>query len=385
MFIKVQMESARMDEISDRRRRLFAGAAFSAALFCKGDQAKGESASFSYFSGCDVDGSYLVLKKNGGVLLTHEMNYAEAKLSCYYPVRKLGKEPAKDLKRACGRGTFGGNGSFAMQNCAHSSQKLESGAPGGTGAEGAWKVGFAPGEMPAARYLALKKGAKIALADAGGKIAAVRGMKSAAEVKKISEAARIAKEILGNLAPWKFGTEEKLSAHLKMEALRFGCEISFEPIVATGANSAMPHHKSGKSRLKNFVLVDFGVKKDGYCSDFTRCYFNGKNVVQEKTAYEKCRKIHGEIVKALPGCKTGRGIALLSERLLKKYSLPQLIHSIGHGIGMEVHEYPHLGVKSRDLLDAAVLAIEPAAYYAGKFGVRYEGMVAHVNGKWREL
>ena len=73
-------------------------------------------------------------------------------------------------------------------------------------------------------------------------------MKSAAEVKKISEAARIAKEILGNLAPWKFGTEEKLSAHLKMEALRFGCEISFEPIVATGANSAMPHRPATPPR-----------------------------------------------------------------------------------------------------------------------------------------
>jgi len=52
---------------------------------------------------------------------------------------------------------------------------------------------------------------------------------------------------------------------------------------------------------------------------------------------------------------------------------------------MEVHEYPHLGAKSRESLEGAALAIEPAAYFPGKFGVRYEGMVAHVKGKWREL
>ena len=54
-------------------------------------------------------------------------------------------------------------------------------------------------------------------------------------------------------------------------------------------------------------------------------------------------------------------------------------------MGMEVHEYPHLGSKSRDSLDAAVLALEPAAYFPGKFGVRYEGMVARMRGKWKEL
>jgi len=340
-----------MKEIFERRRRLFAGAKFSAALFCSGDQSKGESASFGYFSGCNVDGSYLVLKKKGGVLLTHEMNYDEARESCRYPVRKFGTKPAKDLKKACGRG----------------------------------HVGFAPSEMPAARYMALKKMAKLALVNAGEKIAEARGRKSRGEMGKIEAAARIARKILNGLQPWKFGTEEKLSAHLKMEALRLGCDISFEPIVATGKNSAQPHHKSGSARLGRFVLVDFGVKKDGYCSDFTRCYFRGKKAAREKAAYEKCRKIYGEIVRALPKCKTGKDVALLSGKLLKEYGFPPLIHSIGHGIGMEVHEYPHLGAKSDDTLEGAAIAIEPAAYYKGKFGVRFEGMAAKTEKGWKGL
>ena len=339
-----------MEEIFDRRRRLFAGAAFSCALFCNGDQTRGESASFRYFSGCRADGSYLVLKKGGGVLLTHSMNYEEARKTCRYPARKFGKDPAKDLRKACGRG----------------------------------KIGFAPSEMPAARYFALRRMAKLRLADAGEKIAEVHGRKSEREVQRIAAAARVAKEILGSLQPWKSGTEERLSAHLKMEALRHGCEVSFEPIVASGRNSAHPHHKSSNAKLGNFVLVDFGVKKDGYCSDFTRCYFRGSGSAREREAYGKCRKIYGEMVRALPECKIGKDVALLSGKLLKKYGMPLLIHSIGHGIGMEVHECPHLGATSREELEGAALALEPAAYFKG-FGVRYEGMVAHVKGKWREI
>ncbi len=339
-----------MKEIFDRRQRLFSGARFSTALFCSGGSANGGGASFSYFSGCAVDGSYLVLKKSGGVLLTHGMNYAEAKETCCYPVRKFGKEPAKDLKRACGRGT----------------------------------VGFAPGEMSAARYLALRRMAKLALANAGEKIAEVRGRKSGSEVQKISAAARITRKILDGLQPWKFRTETDLGAHLKIRALEVGCDLAFEPIVATGKNSAHPHHKTGNAKMGNFVLVDFGVKKDGYCSDFTRCYFRGNGAARERAAYGKCRKIYGEIVRALPSCKTGRDIALLGGKMLKKHGMPVLIHSIGHGIGMEVHEYPHLGFKSDEKLEGAALALEPAAYFA-RFGVRYERMVAHVNGKWREI
>ena len=137
------------------------------------------------------------------------------------------------------------------------------------------------------------------------------------------------------------------------------------------------------SRLGNFVLVDFGVRHGGYCSDFTRCYFR-KKAAQERAAYEKCRRIFEEIVAGLPSCRTGRDVALLSEKVMKKKGLPPLIHSIGHGIGLEVHEYPHLGAKSDEKLEGAVLALEPAAYFA-RFGVRYEGMVAHVKGKWREI
>ena len=69
---------------------------------------------------------------------------------------------------------------------------------------------------------------------------------------------------------------------------------------------------------------------------------------------------------------------------MAKHGLPRLGHAIGHGVGLEVDEYPHLGKSSRDSLEGAVLAIEPAAYFKS-FGVRYEGMVVNTKKGWRKI
>lgn len=338
-----------MNELSERRKRLFSGASFSTALFFNGDPTNGASASFRYFSGCNADGCYLILKRNGGVVLASEMSYENAKAVSRYPVKLLGKEPKKALRAACGTG----------------------------------KVGFSTVEMPAARYIALRKKAKLKLVDAYGKIGKARGRKSEKEVAALAESAKITRSILEHLNPWKYRTEEELASKLKIAALEAGCEVSYEPIVASNANSRFPHHNPGKHKLGSMVLVDFGVKKNGYCADFTRCYFRKKGT-KEEGEYLKCKAIWDEIFKKLPGCRTGKDVSLLSAKLLEKHGLPKLIHSIGHGIGLEVHEYPHLGKKSNDRLDGAVLAIEPAAYFKS-FGVRYEEMAANTKKGWKRI
>jgi len=351
-FIKWGRASVRMDGFSERRRRLFSGAPFSSAIFHNGDAAHRHAASFAYFSGCGADGAYLVLRKGGGAVFTSEMNLRQAREGCAYPVRMLARkrgEAAAQLRKACGGG----------------------------------KTAFAPHEMSAAGYLALRRKAGLALVDASERIGEVRARKSAGEVRKIASAARVAKRILDGLCPWDFATEAELSSHLKLSALGAGCRVSFEPIVATGGNSAKPHSEPSGRKLGDFVLVDFGVRKDGYCSDFTRCYFRREGMREEKE-YWKCKSAYQGIVEGLQGCRQGKDVALLAERLLGRHGLPPLIHSIGHGIGMEVHEFPRLWKKSRDSLEGAALAIEPAAYFA-RFGVRYEGMVAHADGEWREI
>ena len=339
-----------MDGLAERRKRLFSGAPFRSALLYSGDSAGAPNPSFGYFSGCAIDGCYLLLKPGGGTLLTHGMNHRMAKEISHYPARLLGRERAKEIGRACGRGN----------------------------------VGFSAGEISASRYLALKKGAKLKLVDADERIASVRGEKSESELGLLSQSAKITRKILGSLDPWGCKTEEELAARLKIAALDAGTEISFEPIVATGKNSSFPHHAPDGSRLGDFVLVDFGVRRRGYCSDFTRCYFRKKGMKEEK-AYLKCRDVFEEILDNLPGCSKGRDVALLSAKLLERHGLPKLIHAIGHGVGLEVHEYPHLGRESNDALGAGTaLAIEPAAYFKS-FGVRFEGMVANTKRGWKRL
>src|SRR3989344_3615904 len=83
-----------MDELALRRKRLFAGASFSSAVFYNEDPSR-VSPSFYYFSGCGADGAYLVLRKNSGAVLCHKMNYRMAKATSSYPVKMTGKEGAK--------------------------------------------------------------------------------------------------------------------------------------------------------------------------------------------------------------------------------------------------------------------------------------------------
>jgi Xaa-Pro aminopeptidase len=339
-----------MGELAERRGAFFRGAGFKTALFYSGDGPGGCNASFRYFAGCEIDGSYLVLRPEGGRLLAHGMNYRMARAASHYPVKLLGRERAKGIRSACGRG----------------------------------KVGVVGGEMPASRYLALKKHAKLRLVEADAKALEARGFKSKSEIGQLEKSAKIARGILEGLRPWEHGTEESLAAHLKMAALETCAEISFEPIVATGSNAAFPHHRPGAKKLQDAVLVDFGVKYRGYCSDFTRCYFRGKRG-KEREAYEKCEAVFWQMLEGLPECRKGKDVAALSEKLMKKRGLPPLVHSIGHGIGLEVHEYPHLGKKSSDKLGVgSVLAIEPAAYFSN-YGARFEEMAARTKKGWRIL
>lgn len=338
-------------EIDDRRKRFFTGAEFQSALFYNGDPTKGGSPSFRYFSGCDIDGSYLVLKRNRGTVLTNPMNLEFAKKTSVYPVvcTTGRKNAAKMLRAITGKG----------------------------------KVGFAANEFTYARYSAFRAKTHLKLVDAGEQAMAVRGKKSENEIKIIRRAAFATRKMLDGLDPWECKTEEELHNRLKVLALESGADASFEPIVSSGKNTRFPHYRAGKAKLEDSVLVDFGVKLDGYCADMTRCYFRKKGRKDEK-AYEKCRDVFFEIVDGLCGCETGGDVGKMGEAILKKHGLPPLSHAIGHGIGMEVHEYPHLGKMSNEGIDGAVLAIEPAAYFSS-FGVRYEEMVAKAGKGWKLL
>jgi Xaa-Pro aminopeptidase len=231
-------------------------------------------------------------------------------------------------------------------------------------------VGISFANESASFYSFLKKHARKVI-DIGSDIAAKRSIKRENEVALVKKAARKSLEMIRGIHYSKDKTELQIAKELKMAALGQGLELSYEPIVATGANSSFPHSVPTKKRLGPHVLVDFGVKVEGYCGDITEVIFLEKGGKAE-LAYGKLNQAFREIIDKIPDAKTGKDVDALAKNVFSRLGLPEMPHSIGHGIGLEVHELPRLKAKSGDRIRGATMAIEPAVYVKNRFGVRFE-------------
>lgn len=226
------------------------------------------------------------------------------------------------------------------------------------------------------------------LKDCSKDMVASMKIKSDEELKNIKKACAIAEASLKCVLPLiKEGISElELAAALEAEFKKHGASNpSFETIVAFGKNAAVPHHETGSTRLKNneCVLIDFGCLYKGYCSDMTRTFFYGKPDKQFKKAYEAVLTAHLAAEKGIYAgieCVAADKIArdILEERGYGKY----FTHSLGHGIGVNIHEPPALSPKGKGTLEnRMVFSIEPGVYIDGKFGIRIENTVTLSGGK----
>lgn len=178
-------------------------------------------------------------------------------------------------------------------------------------------------------------------------------------------------------------TEKEAAKEWEIFCRSNGAEkVSFEPIIAFGANSSMPHYRSGDAKLKkgDIVLMDLGVELSHYCSDMTRILFYGKPEPKLQNLYEVVREAHKA---ALSLCRPGIAIgeldkaarAVMRKEKLEKY----FIHSLGHGIGLEVHETPRIKAGGEDahmLLESGMaITIEPGLYLPKIGGVRFEDTI----------
>lgn len=204
-----------------------------------------------------------------------------------------------------------------------------------------------------------------------------RLVKSEEEVAKLKRAAKETRGIFSSLDISKGVSESQIKKQLLIETLDRGLEPAFPPIVAADSNSAFPHYETGNAKINEMVLIDYGVRYKKYCADMTRCFFLKRG--KKKSAYNKMKDISASIIGRIPRLRSGSELAMYAERLFEKSGMPRLPHAIGHGIGLEVHEFPRLGLKSKDNLKGAVFAIEPSAYF-DDFGVRYENVV-HFDGR----
>ncbi len=223
-----------------------------------------------------------------------------------------------------------------------------------------------------------------------------REIKNEEEIKKIEVAQAHADIVLARF--WqklKKGMTEKQAAWILELDLRaenkFG--LAFGPIVAFGNNTASPHHHPSDKKLQkgDAILVDCGVKYQNYCSDFTRCAVFGENKEYEKL-YDDVLAVQNETIKEIENQNNWKSVAEYCRAKLKAKKTEyekNYTHSLGHGVGLEVHESPSLSIKSKDeIKNGQVITIEPGVYLSGdpeNFGVRIEDLIVIENGKPRIL
>lgn len=228
-------------------------------------------------------------------------------------------------------------------------------------------------------------------------IDSLRSIKEEEEIKKIEKACKIGDKtfdyILGKI---KEGiTEKELAFNIEQFIKKQGADISFSTIVAYGANSSIPHHQTRDYKLttNNLILLDFGVKLDNYCSDMTRTVFFGKANAEQRKMYQtvlETQKRSIEFLNHKSSILNHEIKASSVDKIARDYILsqgyPTIPHSLGHGIGLEVHESPRLSPKSKDVLKKGmVFSIEPGIYLPGFGGVRIEDLAVMKNNNLKIL
>lgn len=211
----------------------------------------------------------------------------------------------------------------------------------------------------------------------------LRWIKDEDELTILIEAAlmgcKLFDHLLGFIRPGL--AEYEVAAELEYQARRLGAEgMSFETIVASGIRSALPHGRATRAPLprKGFVTLDFGIIREGYCSDMTRTVHLGKPSAREREAYQAVLQAQESAVAAVAaGARCGE-VDEAARSVLRTAGLAEwFTHSTGHGVGLEIHESPRVGAgQSARLLPGMVITIEPGVYLPGQFGIRIEDMVA---------
>lgn len=215
--------------------------------------------------------------------------------------------------------------------------------------------------------------------DVSSSISEARKIKSADELRKIREAARIGSEILPSILDrLREGiTESQVAAEMAYEMMKNGAsEPSFSTIVAFGANSSMPHYTPHDVKLKkgDFMLTDYGALYRRYCSDITRTVVFGRASQEQKDMYEVVKNAQHESMQAIRDGVNGKDVDKIASDIIDSTRYKgRFIHSLGHGLGMDVHDHPALGRNMDFILrENMVVTVEPGVYIPKVGGVRIE-------------
>jgi len=210
----------------------------------------------------------------------------------------------------------------------------------------------------------------------------LRAVKDEDELVCIKKAQEIAEAAFENVLSFiKPGvTEREIALELDRQMLERGAEaMSFETIALAGANTSMPHGVPSDKAVESgeFVLMDFGAVYNGYHSDMTRTVCVGKPTEEMEKVYNIVLEAQQAALEAAHGGITGSELDKIARDIIKAAGYGEYFgHSLGHGVGMEIHEKPNASESNKDILKSgAVVTVEPGIYLPGKFGVRIEDFV----------
>jgi Xaa-Pro aminopeptidase len=220
------------------------------------------------------------------------------------------------------------------------------------------------------------------LVPTAGLVESLRLVKDAGEVARIQAACGIADAALAAVRHrlGEAATEAEVALELEWQMRRLGAEgPSFETIVASGPNAAMPHHRAGARRIVegDLVVLDFGALVDGYHSDMTRTVIIGAASDTQSRMYEVVREAQAAGVAAVKAGAEARSVDEACRSVIREAGWDQaFLHATGHGVGLDIHEPPRVARTTDAMLaDGQVVTVEPGVYLAEHGGVRIEDTV----------
>ena len=254
------------------------------------------------------------------------------------------------------------------------------------------RVGFESGRVSADELGRWKDSLPCELVAAQGLLDGLRAAKDEEELARMRQAQRITdeafREILNFIRPGL--TEQEVAARLVYELLRRGGRrVSFDPIVAAGANGSMPHAVPGETVIQPgmFVTMDFGCVYEGYCSDMTRTVAVGQPTDEMERVYHTVLEAQRAGIAAARAGVTGSEVDRAARQAIQQAGYGSFFsHSFGHSLGLEIHEYPNASPSEQTVFPAgAVISAEPGIYLPGHFGVRIEDVLVLREGGCEDI
>ena len=249
-------------------------------------------------------------------------------------------------------------------------------------AEVSGEIGAEDDKLCYAAYTALEGRLGRVFSPAGALVAGLRAHKAADELENLIAAQRISEKALEEtLAVIRPGmSESELAAELTYRMMRHGAEKnSFDPIAITGAHTSMPHGVPGGALIASgdFVTMDFGCIKNGYCSDMTRTVAVGSATEEMRNVYDVVLRAQLAGIAAARPSATGAEVHAAGAKVIADAGFGEYFgHGFGHGVGLDIHESPRASLSNGEPLgEGAVISAEPGIYIPGRFGVRIEDVL----------